>query len=284
MKSASTELLDLLHNSTEFLMADVFVIILATGEVLRYTAAETAVSFRGAHYRADGPIIRRDAVRTTRGLETEANKLHIAAENQHRLAGLPWAEAALGGALDGARVRIGRLFYRDWDTPVGMVTLFAGRVSDVSGSRSSVTVSVKSDIELLNAPCPRNLYQSGCMRTLYDAGCGVRRTSFTVTGRVTAQSQSGSELASNLRQVDGWFNQGVVTFTSGRNAGLSRTVKTHVGGRLSFALRLPHLPQAGDGFTIYPGCDKRQTTCASKFHNIGHFRGFPYIPAADTVV
>lgn len=284
MKSASTELIELLHSNTEFVMADVFVLVLATGETLRYTAAETTVSFGGVEYRADGPIIRRDAVRTARGLETEANKLHIAAEAKHRLAGLPWAEAALGGALDGARVRIGRLFYRDWDNPVGMVTLFAGRVSDVSGSRSSVTVSVKSDIELLNAPCPRNIYQSGCMRTLYDAGCGVNRADFTVTGRVTAPSSNGAELACNLPQADGWFNQGVVVFTSGRNAGLSRTVKTHAGGRLGFALRLPYPPQAGDVFRAYPGCDKRQSTCAGKFNNVVHFRGFPYIPAADTVV
>lgn len=68
------------------------------------------------------------------------------------------------------------------------------------------------------------------------------------------------------------------------NAGLTRTVKEHKDGTLSFALRLPHPPRAGDVFKIYPGCDKRQSTCKDKFQNIVHFRGFPYIPSADTVV
>ena len=189
----------------------------------------------------------------------------------------------MGGALDGARVVIERIFFSDWATPVGAVVIFSGRVSDVSGSRSAVKVDVKSDIELLNVSSPRNIYQSGCMRTLYDGGCKVNREKFTVNGRVTANSTTGTELACNLTQADGWFNQGVIKFTSGRNAGLSRTVKEHKGGRLSFALRLPFPPQSGDVFKIYPGCDKRQETCGGKFNNIVHFRGFPYIPAADTI-
>jgi len=49
-------------------------------------------------------------------------------------------------------------------------------------------------------------------------------------------------------------------------------------------LRLPSPPQAGDVFKVYPGCNKRQDTCKNKFNNIVHFRGFPYIPSADTVV
>ena len=189
----------------------------------------------------------------------------------------------MGGALDGARVVIERIFFSDWATPVGAVVIFSGRVSDVSGSRSAVKVDVKSDIELLNVSSPRNIYQAGCMRTLYDGGCKVNREKFTVNGRVTANSATGTELACNLMQADGWFNQGVIKFTSGRNAGLSRTVKEHKGGRLSFALRLPFPPQSGDVFKIYPGCDKRQETCGKKFDNIVHFRGFPYIPAADTI-
>ena len=168
--------------------------------------------------------------------------------------------------------------------PVGAVNIFSGRVSDVSGSRSSVKVDVKSDIELLNVSSPRNIYQAGCMRTLYDDGCKVNREKFTVNGRVTENSQTGTVLKHNLTQPDGWFSQGVIKFTSGRNAGLSRTVKVHSGNTFEFALRLPFPPQAGDVFKVYPGCNKRQDTCKNKFNNIVHFRGFPFIPSADTVV
>lgn len=283
MKTATRELIDLLHGSDEFLMADLFRITLSNGQILRHTNADMPVVWDGQTYEAHKLIIKRGATRVAVGLDVDSNTLEIAAEPDYRLEGLQWSEAALGGALDGARVVIERIFFSDWATPVGAVVIFSGRVSDVSGSRSAVKVDVKSDIELLNVSSPRNIYQAGCMRTLYDGGCKVNREKFTVNGRVTADSTTGTELACNLTQADGWFNQGVIKFTSGRNAGLSRTVKEHKGGRLSFALRLPFPPQSGDVFKIYPGCDKRQETCGKKFDNIVHFRGFPYIPAADTI-
>ena len=283
MKTATRELIDLLHGSDEFLMADLFRITLSNGQILRHTNADMPVVWDGKTYEAHKLIIKRGATRVAVGLDVDSNTLEIAAEPDYRLEGLQWSEAALGGALDGARVVIERIFFSDWATPVGAVVIFSGRVSDVSGSRSAVKVDVKSDIELLNVSSPRNIYQAGCMRTLYDGGCKVNREKFTVNGRVTANSTTGTELACNLTQADGWFNQGVIKFTSGRNAGLSRTVKEHKGGRLSFALRLPSPPQSGDVFKIYPGCDKRQETCGKKFDNIVHFRGFPYIPAADTI-
>lgn len=283
MKTATRELIDLLHGSDEFLMADLFGITLSNGQILRHTNADMPVVWDGQTYEAHKLIIKRGATRVAVGLDVDSNTLEIAAEPDYRLEGLQWSEAALGGALDGARVVIERIFFSDWATPVGAVVIFSGRVSDVSGSRSAVKVDVKSDIELLNVSSPRNIYQAGCMRTLYDGGCKVNREKFTVNGRVTANSTTGTELACNLTQADGWFNQGVIKFTSGRNAGLSRTVKEHKGGRLSFALRLPFPPQSGDVFKIYPGCDKRQETCGKKFDNIVHFRGFPYIPAADTI-
>jgi uncharacterized phage protein (TIGR02218 family) len=45
---------------------------------------------------------------------------------------------------------------------------------------------------------------------------------------------------------------------------------------------LPLVPSAGDAFTAYPGCDKTQATCTTKFANLGAFRGFPFIPQPET--
>jgi hypothetical protein len=104
----------------------------------------------------------------------------------------------------------------------------------------------------------------------------------TPTGTITADitySQSG------------WFDLGTVTFTSGVNNGLIRTVKSYtrivprsgpMTGVLNFTLPLPNVPGIGDTFTAYAGCDKQQATCAGKFHNISHFSGEPYVPVAET--
>ncbi|MDO5058589.1 MAG: DUF2163 domain-containing protein [Neisseria sp.] len=289
MKQANRELIELLHGSETFVMADLYTLKLNSGKLLRYTDADMPVIWQGERFEAHSVIIKRGATRLTRDLEADGNELEIAALPEHTLEGLPFAEAVLGGVLDGATVKIERVFFRDFSdgafqTAVGAVILFAGRVSDVSGSRSTVRVSVKSDLELLNVASPRNVYQAGCMRTLYSPGCGVNRAAFTVNGRVTANSANSNELLFRSDKPDGYYDQGVVEFTSGKNAGLTRTVKSHAQGRLNFALRLPHPPKAGDAFKIVPGCSKTMASCKDKFNNIVHFRGFPFIPHADTVV
>ena len=41
---------------------------------------------------------------------------------------------------------------------------------------------------------------------------------------------------------------------------------------------------ATDTFLIRAGCDKRITTCGTKFANVANFRGFPNIPGQDAVL
>ena len=79
----------------------------------------------------------------------------------------------------------------------------------------------------------------------------------------------------------GWFDLGTVTFTSGANNGISRTVKSYAPGVLNFSLPWPYTPAPGDTFTAYPGCDKMQATCRGKFNNVGRFSSEPFIPVAE---
>ena len=88
--------------------------------------------------------------------------------------------------------------------------------------------------------------------------------------------------------ISGYYDLGTVTFTSGANAGQSRTIKQclqGIGGfaSISFALPLPCEPVVGDLFSIYAGCDKQQTTCAGKFSNLANFSAEPYVPVPETV-
>lgn len=90
--------------------------------------------------------------------------------------------------------------------------------------------------------------------------------------------------------TSGYFALGVIEFVSGPNAGLSRSVVTYVDGpstnkTLNIVPPLPNSPGVGDSFGVYPGCDKRMSTCASpKFNNLIHFGGFPWIPEPTTTV
>jgi hypothetical protein len=52
------------------------------------------------------------------------------------------------------------------------------------------------------------------------------------------------------------YQQGTITFTSGVNEGATATVGSVVAGAsLTLLYPLESLPAAGDGFTVYFGCD-----------------------------
>jgi uncharacterized phage protein (TIGR02218 family) len=283
MKTASPELVALLNSASQFLMADLYSITLTTGTVLRYTSADVNITHAGAVFSSRGPLIKRGTTRTVIGLEVDTLDLTVAAGATHLLDGMPFVAGALSGSLDGASLTLQRAFLTSWASPpVGAVVLFAGRVSDVSGSRTEVKVIVKSDLELLNVKLPRNLYQASCLHTVYDTGCGANKAARTVAGSVTGVNGTGQWLQSSHGEAAGWFDQGVIRFTAGANAGEQRTVKAYASGQFWFALPLPRAPQVGDAFTVYPGCDKTQATCSSKFNNLPRFKAFPYIPIPET--
>ncbi|MEI8325522.1 MAG: phage BR0599 family protein [Betaproteobacteria bacterium] len=71
---------------------------------------------------------------------------------------------------------------------------------------------------------------------------------------------------------------------TGANAGIGRTIKAQAGGVLTSVQPWPSAVTIGDTFTVYPGCDKTQATCSSKFSNLARFRGYPYVPAPETII
>ena len=81
-----------------------------------------------------------------------------------------------------------------------------------------------------------------------------------------------------------WFTRGLVTFTSGANAGRAQEVKRHVAGSeatLELWQPMAHAIAPGDAFTVTAGCDKHFATCQAKFANAVNFRGFPHMPGND---
>lgn len=99
--------------------------------------------------------------------------------------------------------------------------------------------------------------------------------------------QAGStvnKLLSNSLKASSYYDNGHILFTSGVNAGLTKAVKQYFQPQFVFNSPLPFVPSAGDTFIAYPGCDKTQATCTSKFNNLANFEGFPYIPSPETAI
>ena len=88
---------------------------------------------------------------------------------------------------------------------------------------------------------------------------------------------------SDSRAVDDWFNGGVIVFDAGENYGVVLEINdwTETDGVLQTFLDFPFAPVPGTPVHVYPGCDKRITTCNTLFSNAINFRGEPYVPSTD---
>lgn len=83
----------------------------------------------------------------------------------------------------------------------------------------------------------------------------------------------------------GWFDQGVICFTSGALAGQFRPVSQYLGdGSVTVVPGFNVAPSPGDTFTILPGCSKTLPTCEGKFNNRISFGGYPFLPSPETVI
>jgi len=187
------------------------------------------------------------------------------------------------GLYDDAAVEIWRV---NWAAPAQRVLMRRGSLGEVRRSGLSFAAEVRGLAHYLQQPKGR-LYQYGCDADLGDARCGVDLDDPDLrgTGVVTVPSSLRLFAASGLGSfTTDWFTRGLVTFTSGANAGRKQEVKRHVAGsEATFELWQPmaHVIEPGATFTVTAGCDKHFATCQAKFANTVNFRGFPHMPGND---
>ena len=284
-ESSAGALAAFLNSTTQVYMADLFTFTLSGGGILRYTSADVAVVVNGITYAA-GPVITRGKTKVAVGIAVDTMDVTVSADSTVTVGGKPLLQFIAAGGLDGARLALDRAFAAapgaSW---VGTLGLFAGRVSDTGITRYSATVTVASDSELLNSMIPRNVYQPGCTNTLFDGTCGQAKASYAAAATATsASSVANTVFSTGLAQATGYFDLGWAVGVTGANAGIGRTIKAQAGGVLTSVQPWPSAVTIGDTFTVYPGCDKSQATCSSKFSNLARFRGYPYVPAPETIL
>ena len=195
-------------------------------------------------------------------------------------------EHLAAGFYDDARVEIFRV---NWQAPEQRVLMRTGSLGEVSRAGASFRAEVRGLALYLQQPKGR-LFQYTCDADLGDARCGVNLAAagYRGTGAIAALTSARGFTATGIDSfADGWFTRGLVTFSSGGNAGRAIEVKRHVkrDGLVTVELwQEPALaPAAGDTFTVTAGCDKQLATCRAKFANTVNFRGFPHMPGNDFV-
>lgn len=286
MKTSSPALIAHLNNSTQFLMADLYTLTLANGATFRYTSSDVRIDWQGNSYYATS-LISRGKTRCIVGLEVDTLDITIVSAPALLINGVTFAAAAVRGDLDGASLRLDRVFLSDWMVaPIGALLLFEGAVSNVYGDRLDVKITVKSMLERFNTIMPRRVYQAACANALFDHSCGLVKTSYGWSGggTILAGSTALRLVTSNTNMPVTWSELGTIDFTSGQNSGQKRTVKRSNLGVFELVGKLPYTPAVGDAFVAYPGCDKTLSTCQAKFNNVVKFRGQPYIPRPESAL
>ncbi len=193
----------------------------------------------------------------------------------------------LDGRWDNAAVELWRV---NWADTSQRVLLRRGAVGQIRRGHMAFVAEVRSLAHVLGQTVGRT-FQAGCDAALGDVRCQIdlENALYRGTGVITDLLRDRAFMASGLSAFEaGWFTSGILTWTSGANAGRITEVLAH---GLDYAIATLTLLEApvraiveGDSFIARAGCDKRIATCGAKFANTVNFRGFPNIPGQDAVL
>jgi uncharacterized phage protein (TIGR02218 family) len=287
----------MLDSMTPFARIDLVTFQLTAGPVVRFAAFDWPITYAGNVFSNSGPQFLREGVKHKRGVDVDEMTLQLLATESNTVIGsMGWATAAREGVLDGALFSLDLAFFKvpfsntgNAPSPTGFMNWFSGYVDEITSiDPPTIEMKIKSDMGRLAIEMPRNCYQLTCVNTLFDCGCTLNQSSYAITGTVVGV-QSNGDISVTLSAgglAANYFSLGSLYWATGANAGVVRGIKySATGGTyIAFYQPTPMPIQTGDTFTVYPGCDKTQATCTSKFGNVINFRGTPFVPTPEVVL
>ena len=244
---------------------------------------------------ADGdyaPAFRRGTIRQSVGLAIDTLDITLegAAQWYDPVRDLTQALAkhALEGLFDDADVRIDRFVGAyPGDLSLGLIDKYwTGVVGGVEPASLQVKLSCKSGLSRAQSLIlPRIKLQAACNLALYSDACAVSRAAYAQDCEVA--SATASEIVvdtPSLTATADYYALGTILWQDGALAGTVSSVCNSDGQTLTLTRPLPAalVPTAGAAFTLLPGCDKTQATCAARFDNLHHYRGYPHVPQTGT--
>lgn len=255
------------------------------GTIYRFTSHDRPVTYFGATYEPCESLSA-SAIDVSSRLD-EAGDLALAGI----VSATGISEADLfAGEFDGAAVRV---YLHTWDTSRDSTptTLVAqGQMGKLRQRDTAWEADVLTPVQKLQQGALLQVYTPSCRWVLGDSRCGVSLASLQVSGSVTAIAApdllTGAQrrvfVDSARAEASGYWTHGLLTWTSGLNAGQVVDVKEATSGGV-ITLWTPAAAgiAVGDTYTITPGCDKTLATCKAKYNNVTRFGGFPHVPGRD---
>lgn len=243
------------------------------GQVFAYTSADVDVTLSGVLYSA-GPGLNISQIVTSAGHAVDNLELSTLDDGTTFT-----ALDVLSGRWTNAAFAIDRF---NWAAPEdGSERLITGTLGNVTRSRGSIVAELRGLQQYLQQPIGA-VTSKTCRARLGDAACGVNLTPHTYASTVTAVTNNQTFTISLTGQAVDWFTDGVLTFTSGANAGQRQKVKSYTAGAVQLSLPMLSTVAVGNAVSIVAGCRKRKVEdCAGKFANVLNFQGEAEVPGIN---
>ena len=269
MKTISTALKTHLQGETTTL-AWLWKVTRQDSQVFGFTTHDSDISLSGITYAA-----------ATGMLASAAQAKTGASVDNMEMAGMLDSAAitdadVLAGLWDNAAIVVSLC---NWsDLTQGAMIVQTGTIGNVSVGGIGYKAEMRSLGQALQQTVGRTMRRQ-CDANLGDTRCGVTLATYTVTGTVTGTTSRQVFAATTLPSRP----NGVLTWTTGANNGLTMEVKADSAGTITLALPMPYDIAIGDTYSVAAGCDKNLSTCRDVFSNVNRFRGFAHIPGIDSI-
>ena len=233
------------------------------------TSASGAIDHGGTRFEA-APGMNPAAIVRKAGIEVGSSEVAGAVTS----AALGSADLA-AGRWDGAAVSLVAVDWDDLARPA--IALAAGEIGEVAIDGEQYSAELRGAAAKLAAPlCPAT--SPTCRARFGDNRCQVDLSGRTV--RATVVASDGDAITID-RAAEARFLFGRLRWVSGANSGLGSVVWAVSGAVVRVRELAPGTVRVGDRIELREGCDKRLSTCASRFANVANFRGEPHVPGND---
>jgi uncharacterized phage protein (TIGR02218 family) len=248
-------------------------------QVWRYTAYDQDYSWDGETWTAE--TIRRGRIRQSGKADQAGVDLKFPRTNS-------LAAAFLTGLMEQiTSLTVWRGHVGDPDEE--FVVSWKGRVVGAEGDGPEINLSCESIFTSLRRQGLRRRWQRNCPHALYGRGCNLDKAAFAEGPFIpTAVNGLSVTVPDAALQPNGWYTGGMLEAENSY-----RFILAHEGDQVVLSRPFIALADAiagagwgkswgkwwgGPGVVLYPGCDRTEATCNSKYANGLNFGGWRYIP------
>lgn len=180
------------------------------------------------------------------------------------------------GRWDGATLRVSAV---NWEAPEGdPLFLVRGELGTVETGEGGFSAELRGPAVLLEAPVVEETSPE-CRAALGDRRCGVDMAARRHFAQVVAVD--GMQVTVDASAADGAYVAGTLRWLDGANSGIDSRIVASSGAALTLREPPYFAVTPGTRVILIEGCDRRFSTCVSRFANAGNFRGEPHLPGND---